>query len=471
VHASSLSVFDQKTHVVRHSDLKHSFCYAQESNGQLVFEGRNAKEKVRLASVSKLLTTYWSVGVLGLDYRFKTKFQYNPRTKDLHITGSRDPFFGRRSFFYIMSELNRLGITEINKLTFDQAVTFFPAVEEKSTHHTSIGVTGGLTVGSVKNNLANIMNTSSWDKAQHDRYNKFKEEAKDEDLSVSSKLKMSVQAVEYVRSETYQSESGSVVYQFMSAPLYSYLKEMNKYSLNYTADELYKVLGGRNAFKKYVEQDLGLGAQDLEIYTGSGLPDEINNERFDNEASCESVVRVIQSISQKLKNYNSESRNQFQLKDIMLVAGVDDGTIGGSYQAPGVRGSMVAKTGTINQAITLAGALSTKEGKVYFGVFWQIPGPGDRFAARAARDSVVLTLIRDFGGGVPLSYSPKTFTPFDYHSSLKENESSQMGMFSFNRIFTEAEPAIDLDLNGLNENTPKDYKSNDIPDVDELGLL
>ena len=51
---------------------KHSVCYMTTDSKEQIVKGINLNEKVRLASVSKLLTSYWVLSRLGPKYKFKT---------------------------------------------------------------------------------------------------------------------------------------------------------------------------------------------------------------------------------------------------------------------------------------------------------------------------------------------------------------------------------------------------------------
>ncbi len=73
-----------------------SYCYTNE-RGEL--EGKNVELRIRLASVSKLITSLWAVDQLGPDYRFETKLFI--KNGHLHIKGSYDPFFGNEKAYYL----------------------------------------------------------------------------------------------------------------------------------------------------------------------------------------------------------------------------------------------------------------------------------------------------------------------------------------------------------------------------------
>ena len=104
----------------------------------------------------------------------------------------------------------------------------------------------------------------------------------------------------------------------------------------------------------------------------------------------------------------------------MAVSGVDGGTLSPRFDS--IPNSMVAKTGTVDPAITLAGLLSTQEGDVYFGILMETQSPADWSSARDRVRSRVMDLLDQFGGRRSFSYAKAAFLPFDASSSLTSVE-------------------------------------------------
>lgn len=446
--ATAIESFEELSKKLPQSDLKHSFCYAKKTDKGLEFEGRNQKGKVRIASVSKLATSLWTVDNLGPFYRFETKFVYSQKDKTLHIVGGRDPFFGRRSMNFVISELNRLGITQIELVTFDQAFTFFPSVEDRSMRFTTIGVGGGVSIESVRDNLDYILNTTNWNETNFKRYENVAKLAKELGLEMAAKPSMKVNKVDFRDRESFVPSEDAVVYEYKSTPAYQYVKQMNIYSLNYTADELFRFMGGSTKFKNYAESNYGITRDDLEMNTGSGLPDYYDDKRVDNYSNCETIVKVVSTTEDVLT-----AKSKLQLKDVMLVAGVDDGTLGKFYRDSDLKSAVIAKTGTVNQAITLAGIINAIQGKIFFGLFWQIQDADYSTRARNLRDEVVSSLVTDFGGPSPVKYAEYGFIPFDKKSSLRQplvqnnlmNLNLQRFQLNYNAL-DEAVRTVPLDL-------------------------
>ncbi|RYZ85879.1 MAG: hypothetical protein EOP06_15560, partial [Proteobacteria bacterium] len=113
----------------------NAMCYLEEKPGSAV-QGTNMDSMYEIASVSKIVTSYWALSTLGPDYRFVTQVyvdQASAGTVDVHIEGGADPYFGREMTHFLFSELQRLGVKKIRDLTFDQNFKLFWSVREKPT--------------------------------------------------------------------------------------------------------------------------------------------------------------------------------------------------------------------------------------------------------------------------------------------------------------------------------------------------
>jgi D-alanyl-D-alanine carboxypeptidase len=91
--------------------------------------------------------------------------------------------------------------------------------------------------------------------------------------------------------------------------------------------------------------------------------------------------------------------------DIMPVAGVDVGTLEGRFDTDFSKGSVVGKTGTLNNTdggvSALAGEVNTRNGKLLFVIFNQ-RGSVPRF--RSFQNFFVSLVQGQFGGAVPIKY-------------------------------------------------------------------
>jgi hypothetical protein len=75
---------------------------------------------------------------------------------------------------------------------------------------------------------------------------------------------------------------------------------------------------------------------------------------------------------------------------------------------------VVAKTGTIAKAVTLAGIASTQKGNVYFAFVYKTPSIAYANQARRAIKEDLIELIDENGGPQKMdSSSPEGYDPFD----------------------------------------------------------
>lgn len=352
-----------------------AFCYAVE-NGQI--QGVNPNQPVKIASVMKLMTTFWALETLGSpNFRYRTKIYYNAARAEMHIEGANDPFFHRDRLYYLISNLNRGGVSTLNRLTADsnfKIATNVVDVEQRASEFTR----NGSMIQISSERLAQAFNTDSWASAEKKAYSRLAKAASS--LQLVSSLSFKVNSTEVVSVNPLAGLPGTAVLEFRSAPLSSYLKRMNIMSANPMADELFYSLGGLPAFKSFMRRAAPTASTDG-IYSGSGL--WVGPPRQDTTMSCSSVVEIIRRLDRDL-----ESRSGMGLADVMLVAGLDTADMP-SYEEGGQ--TLIVKTGTIDGGKNLAGSMSTSQGEVYFGIFMQ-----GKAANAKDREKVVAAFARGF---------------------------------------------------------------------------
>ncbi len=85
-------------------------------------------EKVKPASILKLVTSAVSLSLLGPDYRFSTKLMIDPGAgkggylPNLYLKGGGDPSFTTEDLVMIVRRLKRLGIKQVGKLYVDDSL-------------------------------------------------------------------------------------------------------------------------------------------------------------------------------------------------------------------------------------------------------------------------------------------------------------------------------------------------------------
>ncbi|RYZ77557.1 MAG: hypothetical protein EOP05_01400 [Proteobacteria bacterium] len=337
-----------------------SFCYVVEGGA---VQGINADKPVRIASVMKLMTSFWAIEKLGSpNFRWKTKIYYQASNGEMHIEGSRDPFFHRDRMYLLLSDLNRAGIKSLNRLTVDRNFKMGMAIPDVSNHlNESSRNTSQTNV--TRDDLMQNFNTAKWWGDRKATYARIRKENQTPELL--KEISFKVNAADIVPSNPLAGKPGVKVFEIRSAPLRYYLKRMNIMSANPMADELFYSLGGVSGFANFLQSNYGMGNAATDVHSGSGLP--IGPPRNDSSMSCSAVVRIIRRMDLDL-----EKKHGMDLADVVMVAGID--TADSPTFKDGSK-SLVVKTGTLTagdaRAKNLAGSMQTTSGEVYFGIFMQ----------------------------------------------------------------------------------------------------
>jgi len=183
----------------------------------------------------------------------------------------------------------------------------------------------------------------------------------------------------------------SVLAEVESEPIERMLADMNKFSNNYVAEMLTKMLGsleekpgsiagGMKKINKFLKS-LGVPSSEMSLVNPSGLTRE-------NKMSAAALLKVLEHLQQ-----------DFRLMPEMFVslpiAGVD-GTLKKRLKGtPGER-FVRAKTGYLNGVISLAGFAGNSEGRVLPFVFIY-NGGGDEGKVRSVFDQIALMLVENGG--------------------------------------------------------------------------
>ena len=380
---------------------EQAYCYTDEKGN---LQGVNLDLKVRLASVTKLLTSLWAIEELGIDYRHDTRLYV--RGKQMHIAGSFDPFLSNEKMLFLVSQLNMLGFTHFEKITFDKNLLINPAAQTHTDEYPLI------TRESNARNLRTYFNTSGWSAVFKDEYKRLAKLAKAGRFL--PEVTMKVDSVEYVDTIPFKKDGEDVRMLTLTSPeLYKYLKETNVKSNNYSSHTIFRQLGGEAKFATWLQNRYGLTAEQIKIFNGSGLPSSINGVRKDNYASCSIVMNMIEEL--KL----SAERQGRELEDVVAVPGSDQGTFRNRLNSADLKNSFVAKTGTLMHTSTLAGAMSTVKGFSFFGVFnmtTQIE------PAKAVQNYMVGTLMAEMGGPKVFNYTVEGFHSYHKDENVKNLE-------------------------------------------------
>jgi D-alanyl-D-alanine carboxypeptidase/D-alanyl-D-alanine-endopeptidase (penicillin-binding protein 4) len=388
----------------------HGFCYL-DPNGEL--KGPNPHRRVRLASTSKIITALMAVDKLGPDYQYTTKFYWNG--KDLHIKGDLDPVMSMRKLFFLISQLNNVGITKIDKLTFDGNFRIFSKVETVALSEFKPNVK------STVKYLKDYFTVSEWNIIANLYKNFIKSTPKEiiDNLQIRTELddiKLEVGSITHVK-ENPLKEADLKTYEMVSPKVAKYLKIMNVASNNYIADQVFEKIGGRKAYHKYIQnfikekfgdytalrKEFDSKEHSTYFYTGSGLNVGNGANRVDNYSTCAIMVNLVKELDDKMTEL------QRGMQEVVAVPGTDKGTFKRRLNSKRLANSIMAKTGTLKHTSSLAGKVSTKEGGVYFGIFHQMRGWKGN--AKMVQNQIVTDMVDAFGGPAKFDYKKEYFFP------------------------------------------------------------
>ncbi len=395
--------------------------------------GKDLAQLLPLASVSKVLTSHWALVERGPNYRFPTQIFLRPVMDgrwDIHLAGSRDPYFGKENLHYIISELNKMNITKIRNFTIDEKVKLYWDVRR-----------GFFT------STAQALNSPTWQTVlsilrQHSPflsgYAASRAELKKVGVELVAKPTFTVEKISAMPSSQYNSLFRSdlmslatgITRTFYSAPLVELVKEMNRNSNNNAANQIFQSLGGPNAYRAFIQRRFGFGPMQIALVNGSGAPFVengettplfVNGQKLYNRATCSSVLSIMNHLYRVAKFY------KFSFEDIFAVPGENNSnTLDGVYGTDALDGVLMAKTGTIDPTISLAGLASTKKGDVLFYYNMDINGNSagqiardQRSARYMIRDKVTELIQMRFGGGRPVEIERYAGTSFHFGFSSK----------------------------------------------------
>jgi len=388
----------------------HGFCY-MDPDGKI--KGPNPHRRVRLASTSKVVTALLAVEKLSADFQYTTKFYWNG--KDLHIKGDKDPVQSMRKLFFLISQLNNVGITKIEKLTFDKDFRIFSQVEKYAMSEFKPNIK------QTKKSLKDYFTVSEWNIIAKLYKNFIASTPKDiiDNLQIRTEIddiKLEVGSIEYSKDNPLK-DSDLKTYEMLSPEIAKYLKVMNVVSNNYIADQVFEKVGGKKAYHDYIQnfikdkfgdytsyrKEFEKSEHSTYFYTGSGLNVGSGENRVDNYSTCAIMVSLIKELDDKMISM------QRKIQEVVAAPGVDKGTFKKRLNSKRLANSILAKTGTLKHTSSLAGKVSTKEGGLYFGMFFQMRGWKGN--AKIVQNQMVTDMIDAYGGPEKFDYKKEFFFP------------------------------------------------------------
>ena len=373
---------------------EQTFCYNQSGN----VEGYQVDKLQRIASITKLLSTFAASETLDLNKRFETKLYISG--DKLHIAGSRDPYFEEEKMMLLMKALNDLGYKSFKSVTFDKDFLFTDVALQ---HHQNI------TTAHTRLRLATYLNSKNIKFLRTQwltTYNFAKEENVDLDKTITPSVNAATVTLSDINPLIKLSPS---IYIHKSKPFHALLKSMNVMSKNLVAQNVYLEAGRVKKFETLMTEN-GIDAKSYKIYNGNGLPIKTTKSRTDNLASCRTVIKVIALLNESVKKHN------LTLSDVVAVNGGEDL---GSYRDrfklhPETHEAVLSKTGTLMHSSTLAGVLLI-DGQVPFAILNHTTNVSN---AKKFQDSFVSRLFYHLGEATPIDYSKISIFPWDGTSEL-----------------------------------------------------
>lgn len=310
---------------------KQAYCF-RHPNGRI--HGRNIDKLMPPASVTKIYVSYYALKKLGAHYRYRTNFHY--KEGHLHIEGSQDSHFTSEDLLSILSELGQLGITQVDRLTFDENFYF-------NWRRPYRGLAGTLKKAINRNSATRF-------KVRH------------------------VYLKNHPRLDGFDFQ-----FQHKSVPLYAQLKKMNIFSNNFIGWNLFHDLGGASRFYSFMKKEYKVDSKTIRIENGAGFRPNL--------ATCRITLYILEDLNRLA------AKEGIELDDILSVPGADEGTLGDRFNKE-YKKTLVAKTGTLRRASTLAGHLRTEGKFVPFAIFNQT---SHHWRAMRVQDDMVKKIFDEVG--------------------------------------------------------------------------
>lgn len=396
-----------------------SYCVLEEGGKEV--KGLKTEERMPLASVSKVFTTFLAINNNQISRKIYTQFFYTPvkdGVYDVHIRGGQEPYFGRQNMHWLIAKLNEAGVRQIRYLTFDENFKYYHDTD----HVNRVGrrrlnpVSGKNEIDAPSPEEVKMQLMQNAEVLKY--YDKSVKEAQQSGVQLPKKITFRPSQISYISSSSFSQRPQTKKGYVASADLLHMIKLMNWNSNNHAANQIFQISGGVPAFKELFYRKLGLSEKDVVFINGSGQNANLTGDgREYNEATCSTVVKTVRALKKALEAQKAK------LQDALAVVGGDMGsTVGGkTYTTALTKMSVIAKTGTVGTNITLAGMISSQTGNHFFFFNVDVNSAPARLRnknsfinreagrARAIIASQLNQLVRKLGGPKPIEYTPKYF--------------------------------------------------------------
>lgn len=358
-----------------HLDLDRQGVIFQTLDGKVLL-AHNVDCPFNPASVVKLATSDVALTKLGPSFRFPTAFYTNGSLDaengtlvgDLIVVGTGDPSFTTEQAFYVARELRARGIRRVT----GNLIVKGPLYCNYSMDRRGAGLA-----------IQNAIDVERWNgsiESAYGRYRVFSGEDTFESVTIDGTVSTAADT----------SAAGlTPLFTLRSMPLVKILKRQNNFSNNWMAHVIGAYVGGAPTVQRSVVECLKIPTGECFFDTTSGLGT--------NGMRPSDVVGLLRDIRGRL------SKDSLDPNAMMPVAGVDPGTLEDRYLAPSLRGSIVAKTGTLRGVSALAGYMYTRDrGVVLFAI---MNAGGTPYTFRKLQDFLVTEMFETCGGPAPIRYA------------------------------------------------------------------
>jgi D-alanyl-D-alanine carboxypeptidase len=325
-------------------------------DGPETIASENADSLYNPASVMKLATSLAALAKFGPDYRYRTNVladgNIDTRSRrlegDLVIEGSADPMFTLADAQEISQQIARLGVARVTgALRIAGAFYYF-----------ATGYHCNLSRETSAGKLRTALQRSG--------------------ITIEGPIE-------------FGPATGKILLSHYSERLSRILLFQNAHSSNAVAEVVGESVGGPDAIQRFLIEDVGLRNEEIYVGRASGL-------EF-NRITPRAALRVLRALIQDLAEHSLKP------EDVMPVGGVDSGTLRSRFAQDGIRGSIIAKTGTLvsidNGVSTLVGIAHTRSrGPLLFAIF---NSEGGVRAYRRLQDQFLSEVVEGQGGGVQAS--------------------------------------------------------------------
>ncbi|MEW6734775.1 MAG: D-alanyl-D-alanine carboxypeptidase [Acidobacteriota bacterium] len=345
--------------------------YVQTLAGKTLYEV-GSEELFNPASVIKIATSLIALERLGYGHRFATHIYTNGTINqsgelngDLIIVGAGDPAFFYENAFMVTERLRGLGIDSINGdlivippfyLNFNSSVT--RSAEE----------------------LLELLKGENLSPAAAQAWLAY---STPEGQPAREYQGIQVSGDAHIANAMVGREMGQQLLTHLSRPLTEILKSQNDFSNNFMAEAIGNHIGGPRAIERFLVETVGIPDQEIYVGNAAGLGE--------NRITPRAALQLIRHFYQSLISHGK------RIEDLLPVAGIDAGTLEDRFTDPAVRGSVVAKTGTLaaHRVSALVGLAYTREQGV---ILFAILNRDIVTRARQQQDEFVSGLLTQYGG-------------------------------------------------------------------------